>query len=88
MSATPEKTFKLGDAVILLALPPGFIDDMDIMDIEDREACSEAVGSQVVFNEYDDIGRAELQFTSRDGHLHFIYVEPKFIKAVGSGNHS
>jgi hypothetical protein len=79
MSDTPEKTFKSGDAVILLALPPGFIDDMDI---EDREACSEVVGSQVVFNEYDDIGRAELQFTSRDGHIHFIWIEPQFIKAV------
>jgi hypothetical protein len=85
MSDTPEKTFKPGDAVILLALPPGFIGDMDI---EDREACSEAVGSPVIFNEYDDIGRAELQFTSRDGHIHFIYVEPKFIKAVDSENRS
>jgi hypothetical protein len=79
MTDTPEKSFKSGDAVILLGLPEGFTDDMDI---EDRQALSEAVGSRVVFNEYDDNGRAELQFTSRDGVLHFIYVEPWFMKAV------
>ncbi len=85
MSDAPDKPFKPGDTVILLALPSGFIDDMDA---EDREACSAAVGSQVVFNEYDDIGRAELQFTSRDGHIHFIWVEPKFIKSLDSENPS
>jgi hypothetical protein len=36
----------------------------------------------VVFNEYDDVGRAELQFTSRDGVLHAIWVEPWFVRAV------
>jgi hypothetical protein len=79
MTDTPDKRFKRGDTVILLALPPGFMDDMDI---EDRQALSEAIGSQVVFNEYGDIERVELQFTSQDGVLHFIWVEPRFIKAV------
>jgi hypothetical protein len=79
MTDTPDKSFKRGDTVILLALPPGFIDDLDV---EDQQARSEAVGSRVVFNEYDDIGRAELQFTSRDEHLHFIWVDAKFIRPV------
>ena len=85
MSDTPENTFKRGDTVRLLALPSGFMDDMDI---EDRQALTEAVGSQVVFNECDDIGRAELQFTSRDEHIHFIWVESKYIEAVDSENES
>jgi hypothetical protein len=79
MMDIPEKTFRPGDNVILVALPSGFMDDMDV---EDQTALSEAVGTLVVFNEYDEIGRAELQFTSRDGHLHFVWVESKFIKAV------
>jgi hypothetical protein len=85
VSDTPEKTFKPGDAVILLELPQGFTDDMDI---EDREACSSAIGNQVLFNEYDEIGRAELQFTSREGVLHKIWIEPKFIRAVAPENKS
>jgi hypothetical protein len=79
MTDRPEKSFKPGDTVILMGLPPGFTDDMDI---EDREACLQAIESPVVFNEYDDVGRAELQFTSRDGVLHAIWVEPWFVKAV------
>jgi hypothetical protein len=79
MTDTPEKSFTRGDTVILVALPSGFIDDLPI---EDQTALSEAIGAQIVFNEYDDIGRAELQFISRDGVLHFIWVEPKFIKAA------
>jgi len=79
MTDTPEKKFNCGDAVILMALPQGFIDDMDL---EDRQALSEVIGSQAVFKEFDEIGRAKLQFTSRDGHLHFIWVEREFIRAA------
>ena len=79
MPNTPEKTFKRGDSVLLVAVPTGFVDDLPI---EDQLAITEAVGTPVVFNEYDDIGRAELQFTSRDEHLHFIWVDPKFIRPV------
>jgi hypothetical protein len=40
------------------------------------------VGKAVVLTEYDDIGRAELQFTDSRGHIHFIYVSPACIQAI------
>ena len=37
---------------------------------------------QVRLNEYDDAGRAEVQFTDGEGVVHFIYVDPDFIRIV------
>jgi hypothetical protein len=33
----------------------------------------------VLLSEYDDAGRAELQFTDRAGVIHFLYVRPEYI---------
>jgi len=68
-----------GDSVVLAEIPPGLLDDLPI---EDQEAIREIVGKPILFKEYDDAGRAELEFRDRSGDLHFIYVSPQFIKPV------
>jgi hypothetical protein len=68
-----------GDSVVLTEVPAGFLNDLPI---EDQRAISEVVGKPVRLNEYDDAGRAELEFTDRDGNFHFIYVTPNFIRAA------
>ena len=68
-----------GDTVTLTEMPPGLLDDLPM---EDRLAISEVVGKPVVLNEYDEDGRAELQFTDNQGVTHFIYVHPNFIRAT------
>ena len=60
-----------GDKIVLAQLPPGLL--------EGQEAISESVGTQILLNEYDDHGRAELQLTAKDGVIHFIWVDPKFL---------
>ena len=48
-----------GDMVVLTAIPQGFWDDLPE---EDQQAIREIVGKPVLLNEYDDAGRAELEF--------------------------
>jgi hypothetical protein len=68
-----------GDVVVLTEVPPGLVSGLPM---EDQRAILEAVGKPVLLNEYDDDGRAELQFTDSDGVIHFIYVNPNAIKAA------
>jgi hypothetical protein len=72
-----DKKPKPGDMVVLTEVPPGFLDDLPI---EDQQAISEVVGKPIRLNDYDEDGRAELEFTDRDGNGHFIWVSPKFIR--------
>jgi hypothetical protein len=65
-----------GDSVVLTELPPGLLDGLPA---EDQRAISNAVGKLVQI-EYDDDGRAELEFTDADGVIRFIYVNPNFIE--------
>jgi len=68
-------------SVVLKGLPPGFIDDLPL---EDQQAISSVVGKSVVLLGYDEDGRAELEFTAKDGVIHCIWVQPKFVAAVKS----
>jgi|HubBroStandDraft_4_1064222.scaffolds.fasta_scaffold02857_5 hypothetical protein len=43
---------------------------------------SEIVGKPVRLEQYDEDGRAELRFTTSDGHIHFIYVSPEYISRL------
>jgi len=70
---------KPGNRVVLIELSPGFLHDLPA---EDQQAINEVVGKPVRFNEYDEDGRAELEFRDRDGDLHKIYVDPKFIRMM------
>ncbi len=74
-----SKKPKPGDKVVLTKLPPGLLDDLPA---EDQQAIKEIVGKPIQLNEYDNDGRAELEFKHRTGNVHFIYVRPEFMKVL------
>jgi hypothetical protein len=76
MSEANKKKLKPGTTVVLRDVPPGFLNDLPT---DDQEAISEVIGKAVTFNEYDEEGRAELEFKDSNGAIHFIYVRPEFI---------
>lgn len=67
---------KPGAKVILLEIPPGFLNDLPI---EDQRAIEVAAKKPMDFIGYDG-GRAELEFTDSSGVIHFIYVDPVYIR--------
>jgi hypothetical protein len=73
---------KPGELVILTEIPRGTLDDLPP---EDQQAITDVVGKSILLKDYDDAGRAELEFTDRDGETHYIFVAPKFIRAAQSG---
>jgi len=72
-----DKLPKPGDTVVLIGLSPGFLDDLPD---EDKKAVSEIIGKPVRLNEYEEDGRAELEFKDGDGNLHFVYITPNFVR--------
>jgi hypothetical protein len=70
-----------GASVILLEVPTGLVDDLPL---EDQRAIRAVVGKPVVLVEYDECGRAELEFVDESGNNHSIWVAPAFIRAAGS----
>ena len=79
MRGTENAKPQPGDTVILTSVPPGLLQGLPM---EDQEALKEAVGKQVLLIAYDDTGRAELEFKDRQAVIHFIYVNPNFIRAT------
>ncbi len=73
--------FAPGDAVVLRQVPGGLLDGLPM---NDQRAIIEVVGEPIRFNDYDGGGRAELQFTDRDGVIHLIYVGPEVIEPVSN----
>ena len=76
-----DKVPKPGSTVILLELPPGFVTDLPA---QDQESIRGILGKPVLLNEYDDAGRAELEFTDPNGVSHLIYVSPQYITSGGA----
>jgi hypothetical protein len=72
-----HKNAQPGDRVVLERLPPGLVDGLPE---DDQIAIREIIGKPVRLNQYDEDGRAELEFTSIDGHIHFIWVDPSVIR--------
>jgi hypothetical protein len=68
---------KPGDTVILTGLPSGFLNDLPS---EDQRAVSQVLGKPVVLKDYDEDGRAELEFADCDGVTHFIFVSTDAIR--------
>ena len=68
-----------GSKVVLTELPPGLVDGLMMVD---QRAIRAIVGQPVILSGYDDFGSAELQFTDRRGHIHFIYVNLSFIRPI------
>lgn len=64
-----RKKPKAGDKVIQTGLPPGFLDNLPQ---EDQRAISAVVGKRVRLDEYDEGGRAELEFKERNNSLHLL----------------
>ena len=50
---------KPGELVVLIEIPRGMLIDLPP---EDQQAIKEVVGKPILLNEYDDTGRAELEF--------------------------
>ena len=67
---------KVGEKVVLLGVPPGFVDDLPR---SDQLAITAAIGTMVLLLDYDDDGRAEVEFIEADGAIHSIFVDPKYI---------
>lgn len=65
-----------GSMVVLRELPPGLIDGLPM---EDKIAISDVVGKAILLVEYDEDGRAELEFTDPHGVIHSIYVDPRYL---------
>ncbi|MFZ0862011.1 MAG: hypothetical protein WAN76_17235 [Candidatus Sulfotelmatobacter sp.] len=76
MMMSKQRKSKPGDTVVLIKIPPGLLEGLPT---EDREAIAEAVGKPIRLNEYDEKGRAELEFRDRNGVVHFIFVKQDFI---------
>jgi hypothetical protein len=70
-----------GDQVILLKAEHGLLQGLPK---EDQNAIKSVVGKPIRLVAYDEDGRAELEFTEKDGTIHFIYVRPDLIKRVRS----
>jgi hypothetical protein len=79
MATTGDAKPKPGNRVILMELPPGFLHDLPE---EDQQAIKDAVGKPVRLNEYDEDGRAQLEFKDRNGCFHTMYVAPEFIRLM------
>ena len=62
---------------VLTKLPPGLLNDLPM---KDQKAIAEIVGKPILLREYDDVGRAELEFRDSEGAIHFIYVASEFIR--------
>jgi hypothetical protein len=70
---------KPGTRVVLAKEPPDLLYGLPV---NERNAISEIIGKPVLLVDYDADGRAELEFTDRNKTLHFIYVDPIYIKAA------
>jgi hypothetical protein len=68
-----------GTKVVLTSLPPGLLDGLPQ---GDQEAITATVGQAVRLVDYDDVGRAELEFTDKRGDTHYIYVKPEYLRPV------
>jgi hypothetical protein len=86
MSVEDEQP-KPGDMVVLVGLPPGFLDDLPL---EEQSAIREMVGKPIKFIEFtsftfrgERVERAELEFYDHEhGMGHFLYVDPSYIRAI------
>ena len=74
---------KPGDMVVLVGLPPGFLDDLPL---EEQAAISAMVGKPIKFCGITSTStweRVEVEFIDeKRGMKHWLYVDPSFIRPV------
>ena len=68
---------KPGTRVVLTQEPPHLLHGLPD---QDQAAIREIIGKPVLLVAYDGDGRAELEFADRRNAVHFIYVDPVYIK--------
>lgn len=69
---------RVGDRVVLVAIPPGLLDGLPA---EDQRAIAAIVGQPVSLLGYDDeSGKAELHFTTGSSRHTTIWVSPEFVR--------
>ncbi len=74
----PRNKPKPGQKVVLTALPPGFMNNLPV---DDQRAISEVVGKPITLVQYDEDGKAEVEFYDYGKDVgHSLFVDPKFIK--------
>jgi hypothetical protein len=66
---------------ILKSIPPGLLTGLPPYD---KRAITAVLGKPVLLVEYDDVGRAELEFTDKNGRSHTIWVNTEFVRAAVS----
>ena len=69
-----------GGMVVLTRIPPGLSNGLPR---EDQRAIADIIGKPVLLSEYDDTGRAELEFADKEGIIHDIYVVVADIRRAG-----
>jgi hypothetical protein len=74
-----DQKVKSGDKVVLIELPPGLINGLPK---KDQTAISDIVGKPIHLVDFDDDGRAVIEFVDSEGDIHFIYVAPNFLRPV------
>ena len=79
LMSADDKQPKPGDMVVLVGLPPGFLDDLPL---ENQVDIRDMMGKPIKFNEITSWGYAELEFGDNPGRGHFIYVDLSFIRAL------
>jgi hypothetical protein len=70
---------KAGARVVITEEPPDLLYGLSGYA---KQAILEIIGKPVRLVGYDADGRAELEFLDRDHYLHFIYVDPLYIKPL------
>ena len=70
---------KAGARVVITEAPPDLLYGLSGYV---QQAIAEIIGKPVRLVGYDADGRAELEFLDRDNYLHFIYVDPLYIRAI------
>jgi hypothetical protein len=70
---------KPGARVMIAKKPPDLLYGLSL---NEQIAILEIIGKPVLLVAYDADGRAELEFIDKNRMLHFIYVDPVYIKAV------
>jgi|WetSurMetagenome_2_1015567.scaffolds.fasta_scaffold255944_1 hypothetical protein len=79
MKSIMTKKPKPGTRVILVKVPPELLHGLSE---EKQAAISAIIGKPVLLVDYDADDRAELEFMDRNKGIHFVYVDPMYIKAA------
>lgn len=70
---------KEGDLAILLEAPDELLSGLPV---EDQMDIKSQVGFEVEVQSFDEYGNVELEFTSKNETIHFIWVKPLYVRKI------